>query len=171
MEKIMQISVQVIVNTKNLKTFQRFPKIAPFLFEFYPTVSLEEFFNQQYYWFSFKKFLVFFPIGPMPLMANLMLSTRRAIVNHPHYEDVSLRQKTRKVYQMYSRRSPEDYKQTLKELQVHYVVLHSGWCLEKPWVLILKIIGFEKKMCLPFFRRKINSTTKIFVKMIFQRLP
>lgn len=68
----------------------------------------------------------------MPLMANLMLSTRRAIVNHPHYEDVALRQKTRKVYQMYSRRSPEEYKQTLKELQVHYVVLHSGWCLEKP---------------------------------------
>ena len=83
-----------------------------------------------------------------------MLSTRRAIVNHPHYEDVALRQKTRKVYQMYSRRSPEEYKQTLKELQVHYVVLHSGWCLEKPWVLIyigLKIIGFEKKNVLAFF--------------------
>ena len=79
-------------------------------------------------------FFSLFPIGPMPLMANLMLSTRRAIVNHPHYEDVALRQKTRKVYQMYSRRSPEEYKQTLKELQVHYVVLHSGWCLEKPWV-------------------------------------
>ena len=99
-------------------------------------------------------------------MANLMLSTRRAIVNHPHYEDVALRQKTRKVYQMYSRRSPEEYKQTLKELQVHYVVLHSGWCLEKPWVYT-KNNRIWKKNMLVFFR-EINSATKIFVKMIFQ---
>ena len=106
------------------------------------------------------------PKGPMPLMANLMLSTRRAIVNHPHYEDVALRQKTRKVYQMYSRRSPEEYKQTLKELQVHYVVLHSGWCLEKPWVYT-KNNRIWKKNMLVFFR-EINSATKIFVKMIFQ---
>ena len=92
------------------------------------------------------------PKGPMPLMANLMLSTRRAIVNHPHYEDVALRQKTRKVYQMYSRRSPEEYKQTLKELQVHYVVLHSGWCLEKPWVYTKNNRIWKKIRCFFFVK-------------------
>ena len=95
------------------------------------------------------------PKGPMPLMANLMLSTRRAIVNHPHYEDVALRQKTRKVYQMYSRRSPEEYKQTLKELQVHYVVLHSGWCLEKPWVYTKNNRIWKKKYARFFFVKSI----------------
>ena len=68
----------------------------------------------------------------MPLMANVMLSTRRAIVNHPHYEDVGMRQRTRQLYQMYSRRSFEEYKQTLQKLHVKYLVLHSHWCLEEP---------------------------------------
>ena len=66
----------------------------------------------------------------MPLMANLMLSTRRPIINHPHYEDVELRARTRLVYQMYSRRDPEDYHRTMRNMGASYVNLSSGWCLD-----------------------------------------
>ena len=61
-----------------------------------------------------------------------MLSTRRPIINHPHYEDEDLRLRTRKVYQMYSRRTPLEYQQTLKSLHADYVVLSNHWCLERP---------------------------------------
>ena len=67
----------------------------------------------------------------MPVMANLMLSTRRPIINHPHYEDVELRKRTRKVYQMYSRQSPTEYYNTLKEMKANYVLLSSPWCLDQ----------------------------------------
>ncbi|KAL5257375.1 hypothetical protein ACHWQZ_G012346 [Mnemiopsis leidyi] len=68
--------------------------------------------------------------GPMPLTANLRLSTGRYIVNHPHYEDAGMRDRTYLVYQLFSRAPGERVHNSLKSLGVQYAVLDKYWCMK-----------------------------------------
>ncbi|KAI6225317.1 C-mannosyltransferase dpy-19 [Aphelenchoides fujianensis] len=68
--------------------------------------------------------------GSMPLMANVKLTTLRPIFNHPHYEDVGIRQRTMEVYSLYSRRTPQEVHAKLKSLGVNYIVFESQHCGE-----------------------------------------
>ncbi|KAG7209794.1 hypothetical protein KM043_011412 [Ampulex compressa] len=67
--------------------------------------------------------------GKMSLMANLMLSTRRAIVNNPYYESKEMRDRTMKVYEIFSRKDAASVYVTLRKMQVGYVVLDEPLCL------------------------------------------
>uniref|UniRef100_A0A667Y1K3 Dpy-19-like 1, like (H. sapiens) n=1 Tax=Myripristis murdjan TaxID=586833 RepID=A0A667Y1K3_9TELE len=69
--------------------------------------------------------------GAMPTMASVKLSTGRAIVNHPHYEDAGLRSRTKLVYSMYSRMSGETVKRNLMKLGVDFFVLEDSWCTRR----------------------------------------
>ncbi|ELT92907.1 hypothetical protein CAPTEDRAFT_6584 [Capitella teleta] len=66
--------------------------------------------------------------GPMPTMASIKLSTLRPIVNHPHYEDAQLRERTHKIYTMYSRKPEKEVWQHLQDLHVEYAILEQSWC-------------------------------------------
>ncbi|KAA0195821.1 hypothetical protein HAZT_HAZT004865 [Hyalella azteca] len=69
--------------------------------------------------------------GSMPTMANLMLSTGRPIVNHPHYETKEVRRRTKIVYSVFSRRPAETVYESLLKLKVNYLVLDYSQCYQK----------------------------------------
>uniref|UniRef100_A0A3Q2DVW3 Dpy-19 like C-mannosyltransferase 3 n=1 Tax=Cyprinodon variegatus TaxID=28743 RepID=A0A3Q2DVW3_CYPVA len=69
--------------------------------------------------------------GSMQLLAGIKLCTGRVLTNHPHYEDKDLRERTRQVYQVYARRSPEEVYGILRAAGADYVVLENSICYER----------------------------------------
>ncbi|KAG7482535.1 hypothetical protein JOB18_023665 [Solea senegalensis] len=69
--------------------------------------------------------------GSMQLLAGIKLCTGRVLTNHPHYEDKDLRERTRQVYQVYARRSPDDVHDIMTAIGADYVVLENSICYER----------------------------------------
>ncbi|XP_034879421.1 probable C-mannosyltransferase DPY19L3 isoform X3 [Mirounga leonina] len=69
--------------------------------------------------------------GSMQLLAGVKLCTGRTLTNHPHYEDNSLRERTKAVYQIYAKRSPEDVHALLRSFGADYVILEDSICYER----------------------------------------
>ncbi|KAF3833180.1 hypothetical protein F7725_026845 [Dissostichus mawsoni] len=67
----------------------------------------------------------------MQLLAGIKLCTGRVLTNHPHYEDKDLRERTKQVYQVYARRSPEEVYDIMKAMGADYVVLENSICYER----------------------------------------
>ncbi|KAM3919562.1 protein C-mannosyl-transferase DPY19L3 [Leptodactylus fuscus] len=69
--------------------------------------------------------------GSMQLLAGVKLCTGRILTNHPHYEDKLLRDRTKQVYQIYAKRSPEDVHGILRSFGTDYVILEDSICYER----------------------------------------
>ncbi|XP_029310884.1 probable C-mannosyltransferase DPY19L3 isoform X2 [Cottoperca gobio] len=69
--------------------------------------------------------------GSMQLLAGIKLCTGRVLTNHPHYEDKDLRERTKQVYQVYARQSPEKVYDILRAIGAEYVVLENSICYER----------------------------------------
>ena len=54
----------------------------------------------------------------------------RAIVNHPHYEDVGARERTKAVYTVFSRREAKEVYDILASMQVGSITTPKDWYLE-----------------------------------------
>ncbi|KGL85203.1 putative C-mannosyltransferase DPY19L3, partial [Tinamus guttatus] len=69
--------------------------------------------------------------GSMQLLAGVKLCTGRVLTNHPHYEDKNLRERTKQIYQIYAKRSPEDVYRILQSFGTDYVILEDSICYER----------------------------------------
>ncbi|XP_073715308.1 protein C-mannosyl-transferase DPY19L3 isoform X1 [Misgurnus anguillicaudatus] len=69
--------------------------------------------------------------GSMQLLAGIKLCTGRVLTNHPHYEDMALRERTREVYQIYARQSAEEVHKILSSVGADYIVLEDSICYER----------------------------------------
>ncbi|KAG8562657.1 hypothetical protein GDO81_015757 [Engystomops pustulosus] len=114
--------------------------VVTVLYKFWPRIAeeiseLREFYDpdtvQLMNWIKTNtpKYAVF--AGSMQLLAGVKLCTGRILTNHPHYEDKDLRDRTKQVYQIYAKRSPEDVHSILRSFGTDYVILEDSICYER----------------------------------------
>ncbi|XP_013174495.1 PREDICTED: probable C-mannosyltransferase DPY19L1 [Papilio xuthus] len=66
--------------------------------------------------------------GSMPILATVMLATRKPIVAHPHYENLGARKRAYSVYKVYGRFSSEELYEELRNLRASYLIVESKYC-------------------------------------------
>ncbi|VDP05697.1 unnamed protein product [Soboliphyme baturini] len=69
--------------------------------------------------------------GSMQLLAGVKCCTGRRLLNHPHFEDKVLRDRTKQIYQIYARRSAKEVYDILKALDTNYIILEDSICLAR----------------------------------------
>lgn len=73
-------------------------------------------------------------------MAGIKCCTSRAITNHPHFEDKTLRDRTLRIYSMYARFPINDVYKTLKAENATHIIVENSICYTKSTGCALKDI-------------------------------
>lgn len=60
---------------------------------------------------------------------GVRLCTFRPITNHPHFEDVDLRKRTKELYKMYGQFSAGEVYESLVKYNTSYIILEDSQCL------------------------------------------
>ncbi|KAI5639286.1 hypothetical protein NE865_08146 [Phthorimaea operculella] len=66
--------------------------------------------------------------GSMPVSAAVMLSARRAVVSHPHYEHAEARDRAYAVHKVYGRFTAQQLYEELTKLKATYLIVENGLC-------------------------------------------
>ncbi|XP_023949283.1 probable C-mannosyltransferase DPY19L1 [Bicyclus anynana] len=69
--------------------------------------------------------------GSMPVLATVLLTTRRPVVAHPHYEHDDARQRAYAVYKVYGKFSSQHYYQEMTRLKATHLILEPKYCYGK----------------------------------------
>ncbi|XP_045781456.1 probable C-mannosyltransferase DPY19L1 [Maniola jurtina] len=94
--------------------------------------------------------------GSMPVLATVMLATRRPIVAHPHYEHLEARQRAYSVYKVYGRFSSEHLYQEMTKLRATYLIVETKYCygrsrrgcsFENIWDIEAPALKSNPKLC------------------------
>ncbi|XP_053623459.1 protein C-mannosyl-transferase DPY19L1 [Plodia interpunctella] len=69
--------------------------------------------------------------GSLPTLAAVLLSARRPVVAHPHYEHFEARQRAYSVMKAYGRFSSHELYQELSKLKAIYLIVENNYCYGK----------------------------------------
>lgn len=109
--------------------------------------------------------------GPMPLMATVMLTTRRPIVNHPHYEHVESRLRNYAVYKTYGKFTPLELYKELTKFKVNYLIIERKYCygksgkgctFEEIWDTELPAMKNNPRLCTKLLRGDLEHFYEVY---------
>ena len=87
--------------------------------------------------------------------------TKRPIVNHPHYEDTGLRDRTHKLYTMFSRRPVETVHKTMVDMELDYFILEDSWCTRGRVSIFSALFLRQNNAFEPFFLGRLRAASRL----------
>ncbi|CAH2101419.1 unnamed protein product [Euphydryas editha] len=109
--------------------------------------------------------------GSMPISATIMLSTRRPIVAHPHYEHLEARKRAYSVYKVYGKFTLNNLYYELNKLRASYLIVETKYCygkskkgcsFENIWDIEVPALKSNPKLCHTLLTEPVDHFYPVF---------